>query len=425
MDSQNKNRSGLKKILSVALMGSICLTAAVSIAATSKTVTVTDGESTMTINTTNPDTEAVLSKAGVELGKDDKLVRTDDGENSTNISILRAANVEASGNNAKEAVFNESSVADAFLTAGLTLTENESVSLAALEASNTETDIKLERVKITVDLRGKKITKEVPTGTVKEALEYLDIKLGKNDIVSVDIKTDVEEGLEIEIKKVEYKNVTEKKTIDYKTIYKETDELYVGETSVGTEGVEGERTIVKKVKYVNGEEESSEVVSDKVTKKAIDQVIYTGTVEEEEEEEEYEYEDMVYANSGEVTISESTQTITDTNGNEVAYTQVLTGSGTAYYAPAGAGTATGRLARYGVVAVNPDIIPYGSILYIVSNDGEIVYGYAVAGDTGGALMDGSAIVDLFYNTYDECCVFGRRDVTIYVLDGVSEDVTYQ
>ena len=106
------------------------------------------------------------------------------------------------------------------------------------------------------------------------------------------------------------------------------------------------------------------------------------------------------------------------------YTRVLTGSGTAYYAPAGALTATGRLARYGVVAVDPDIIPYGSILYIVSNDGQVVYGYAVAGDTGGALWAGTAIVDLYYNTYDECCQFGRRDVTIYVLEGVSEDITY-
>ena len=61
-----------------------------------------------------------------------------------------------------------------------------------------------------------------------------------------------------------------------------------------------------------------------------------------------------------------------------------------------------------------------SKLYIVSNDGEIIYGEAVAGDTGGALMDGSAIVDLYYPTYDECCVFGRRDVTIYVLEWGNE-----
>ena len=36
-------------------------------------------------------------------------------------------------------------------------------------------------------------------------------------------------------------------------------------------------------------------------------------------------------------------------------------------------------------------------------------------DTGGALMDGSAIVDLFYFSYDDCVNFGRRDVNVYVL----------
>ena len=151
------------------------------------------------------------------------------------------------------------------------------------------------------------------------------------------------------------------------------------------------------------------------TKQPVDEVILNGTKE---------YVSQVYTNSGYVSANETENILTDVNGNQVHYTNVLTGSGTAYYAPAGALTATGRLARYGVVAVDPDIIPYGSILYIVSNDGEVVYGYAVAGDTGGALWAGTAIVDLYYNTYDECCQFGRRDVTIYVLDGVSEDITY-
>ena len=30
-------------------------------------------------------------------------------------------------------------------------------------------------------------------------------------------------------------------------------------------------------------------------------------------------------------------------------------------------------------------------------------------------MDGSAIVDLFYFSYDDCVNFGRRDVNVYVL----------
>ena len=67
------------------------------------------------------------------------------------------------------------------------------------------------------------------------------------------------------------------------------------------------------------------------------------------------------------------------------------------------------------MAVNPSIIPYGTKMYITASDGSYVYGYATAIDTGGALMDGSAIVDLFMNSYADCANFGRRDVTIYIL----------
>ena len=75
-------------------------------------------------------------------------------------------------------------------------------------------------------------------------------------------------------------------------------------------------------------------------------------------------------------------TFVDHNGNTVAYSRVVNGSGTAYTAPAGALTATGVAAYHGGVAVNPNIIPYGSKLYITSTDGSVVYGYATAVDTG-------------------------------------------
>ena len=116
--------------------------------------------------------------------------------------------------------------------------------------------------------------------------------------------------------------------------------------------------------------------------------------------------------------------LTDIYGNTVNYTEVITGSSTAYTAEYGAICSTGRLARYGVVAVDPDRIPYGSILYIVSDDG-FVYGYAVAGDTGGFVYNGTnTVVDLYFPTLDECNSYGRRGISVYVLDGVSEDITY-
>lgn len=89
---------------------------------------------------------------------------------------------------------------------------------------------------------------------------------------------------------------------------------------------------------------------------------------------------------------------------------------TGYSASATAKGASGRRLTYGTVAINPNIIPYGSLMYITSADGAFVYGYAYAADTGAALMQGSAFIDLYYETYDESVDSAVIPVTVYVLD---------
>jgi len=71
-------------------------------------------------------------------------------------------------------------------------------------------------------------------------------------------------------------------------------------------------------------------------------------------------------------------------------------------------TSCGLKAGYGVVAVDPKVIPLGTRLYIEN------YGYALAGDVGGAIKGNR--IDLCYATVKECYQFGRRDVVVYVLD---------
>jgi 3D (Asp-Asp-Asp) domain-containing protein len=71
-------------------------------------------------------------------------------------------------------------------------------------------------------------------------------------------------------------------------------------------------------------------------------------------------------------------------------------------------TSCGHKAGYGVVAVDPKVIPLGTRLYIEG------YGYALAGDVGGAIKGNR--IDLCFATVEECYQFGRRDVVVYVLD---------
>ena len=98
----------------------------------------------------------------------------------------------------------------------------------------------------------------------------------------------------------------------------------------------------------------------------------------------------------------------EVDGYNVAYT--LTMEATAYQPTDGGGdgiTATGIPAQWGIVAVDPDIIPLGTRLYIPG------YGEALAADTGGAI-EGHKI-DLCMENYDDCMQFGRRDIVVHVL----------
>jgi 3D (Asp-Asp-Asp) domain-containing protein len=67
-------------------------------------------------------------------------------------------------------------------------------------------------------------------------------------------------------------------------------------------------------------------------------------------------------------------------------------------------TATGAPVGYGVVAVDPNVIPLGTRMTIPG------YGEGVAADTGGAIQ--GAVIDLWFPTAAEAASWGRRTVTI-------------
>ena len=73
-------------------------------------------------------------------------------------------------------------------------------------------------------------------------------------------------------------------------------------------------------------------------------------------------------------------------------------------------TATGTFVRIGTVAVDKRVIPLGTRMYIVTDDG-YVYGLSTAEDTG---VRGNK-VDLYFETYRDCINFGRRGCTVYIL----------
>ncbi len=93
--------------------------------------------------------------------------------------------------------------------------------------------------------------------------------------------------------------------------------------------------------------------------------------------------------------------------------RVLTMNASAYDPSAGRGsqatfrTKTGERAKYGVVAVDPRVIPLGTMVFVEG------YGIAYACDIGGAIKGNR--IDLCMNTNAECIKFGRRKVVVHIL----------
>ncbi|MBQ8236848.1 MAG: G5 domain-containing protein [Oscillospiraceae bacterium] len=158
------------------------------------------------------------------------------------------------------------------------------------------------------------------------------------------------------------------------------------------------------VTYVNGMETNREVLSQEVTTEAVNKVVAVGTGK-----------NLVrFTNAGIPTIGDGT--ITLSTGEVLTYTHAATFKATAYTstdAGCDTKTATGTTVRVGTVAVDPRVIPYGTRMFIVTNDGAYIYGVGTAEDCGGSIKGNR--LDLYFNTHSECVNFGVRNCTVYFI----------
>jgi len=101
----------------------------------------------------------------------------------------------------------------------------------------------------------------------------------------------------------------------------------------------------------------------------------------------------------------------ETSRGFVRYRSAHNVEASAYTLAEGSGTgltSTGVVPYHGIVAVDPDVIPYGTRMYIPG------YGFAVAGDCGGDIYGNR--IDLYMEDYGDAIQWGRRDVTMYILE---------
>lgn len=276
-----------------------------------------------------------------------------------------------------------------------------------LKAAGDATIDVIEAVKVKIKVGERKYrTYKVPKSTVENVLDYANIDLGKNDTVNKKLSTKVENGTKIKIDRISYIKEVKKQKVSFKTIEKSNNKMYVGQEKVIRKGKNGTKNVTYTSKIVNGRLVTKKITKTNTIKKPVKEIVQVGT-----KSRGY----MLQQNNTQYNTKSTggIGTFIDNNGKKVAYKKKITGQATAYCC--GSITATGDPVKIGGVAVNPRQIPYGSKLYIETADGNIIYGYAVANDTGGFATAGTATVDLYYNSLSVCNNFGRRIVNIYVL----------
>lgn len=251
-------------------------------------------------------------------------------------------------------------------------------------------------VNVDIAVDGKTLNIATAETNVDDMLAAEGITVSDYDRVSPLKTQSITDGMKITITRVSSELVKDVKDIDFATEIKKDNNLASNVTKVVQEGQSGEREITTRVVYEDGKEVSRAVVSNVVTRQPVQKVLLQGTL-------------------GVLNVSRG--------GEQVLYKKAIRVKATAYCAchlctgkyrtsTGYARTASGTIARrnpggYSTIAVDPDVIPLGTKVYVEG------YGFAIAEDTGGAINGNK--IDLYHDSHSEALRWGVRYKNVYII----------
>lgn len=278
-------------------------------------------------------------------------------------------------------------ISEVLAEAKVTLAEADAISPAVTSPLEKRQRVVITRaVPVSIVADGNTIEIKTVKKTILQVLEEAGVSLGPNDKIKPGVDAPVEAGVRVEITRVKEEITTTRQTIAFTTIRREDQSMDIGQSKVVQTGQNGTRELKYRDIYENGKKVTSILIENKVVKQPVTQIIAYGTAG---------------------AINRGNQTI--------RFKKAFDMTATAYYpGPESTGrfadgyTAIGMRATFGVVAVDPKVIPLRSRLYI---DG---YGFAIAGDVGSAIKGNK--IDLCFDTKAEALKWGRRQVKVYLLE---------
>ena len=347
-----------KDVLAIFMVGSLFFASASSTIFKNKEYIITDGLNTKKVTTFHGELKKILELANIRLDENDKLFIDNINPITTNINIKRAIAVE-----------------------------------------------------VLVDGTEKKV--QLPVGSkVEDALKKLEIQLGEEDVINIPKDSLIDSESRIIIERVETKTRSFKEDIPFEVEKRYDDSLRKGETRLERKGVNGIKEITVKEKFINGKlKEDLTQKTESIVSDPLNQIEVIGT---KVERRNHSSATPIISFSSNVTHDPKNKTFVDHEGKTVKYDRIICGPVTGYSpdekGDCGIGS-TGVRVQFGHCAVNPENIPYGTLLYIPG------YGYAEAVDTGGAMLRrrNPVLIDLRFNNINQANSWGRRIKEVFVI----------
>lgn len=186
-------------------------------------------------------------------------------------------------------------------------------------------------------------------------------------------------------------SVTETEQIDFETEIIQSDELYEGEVEILSEGEYGLKEITYMVVLKFDVETNRVVTNTEIIKEPVKRIEMYGTRKPK---------DDLYAPP---TNYRQMMTMLAT-GYSAHYESTGKSPGHPHYGI----TASGMPVAHGVVAVDPNVIPLGTKLFVEG------YGQAIAADTGSAIKGYK--IDLYFESLQDARGYGQRSLNVYVIE---------
>lgn len=205
------------------------------------------------------------------------------------------------------------------------------------------------------------------SATVGDALAAAGIAIPQGAYIDPPPETPVRAGMSVRVVQLSASSDVAREYLASGTVYRADPSLPPGETRT-VPGHDGVRVRRYDVTYVNGREVARTLISESYDPKPVDTVIYYPVQRRDAGQ-------APPASAGRVLRVYATWYNPASSGRSPSD-------------PAYGHTATGAVVTYGIVAVDPNVIPLGTKMYIPG------YGYAVAADTGGAVK--GYVIDLGY-----------------------------